>query len=416
MKGATMKTPVMTTTLFLVLLACLTAGAGDSPQFRGPNRDGVFGEQGLLKAWPEGGPSVAWIAKDLGKGYSTVSVVQGKIYTTGMLEDEMGYLFILGANGTVEKKIPYGKETQEKQAPGSRSTPTIDGNCAYLMSALGVLYCIDLAKGEKRWEVNVLERFGATNNMWNLAESVLVDGDRVICTPGGKDAVAAALNKMTGETVWATKGLDDRASYCSPVIVKHNDRRILLDETSTYILGADAGTGELLWTFEQKVPWDIHAVTPVYSDGLVYYTAGDAIGGGALQIAPDGKSVTSKWKSTDLDSLHHGVVLVDGYLYGTSSKRGRLVCVEMATGKTMWSTREIRECVVVAADGMLYTYEGPKSGIVSLVKAVPSGFERTGQFTVTEGATQHWPHPTIANGRLYIRHGDTLIAYDIAAK
>ncbi|MCX5758350.1 MAG: PQQ-like beta-propeller repeat protein [Candidatus Hydrogenedentes bacterium] len=345
-----------------------------------------------------------------------MSVVQGKIYTTGMLDNEMGHLFILNADGTIEKKIPYGKETTEKQAPGPRSTPTLDGDRLYLMSALGVLYCIDLGKGEKKWEVNVLERFNGSNNLWNLAESPLVDGNRVICTPGGKDAVVVALDKMTGETIWATKGLDDRASYCSPVIVAHNGRRILLDETSKYVLGVDADNGTLLWTFEQKVPWDIHAVTPVYKDGLVYYTAGDAIGGGALEIAPDGKSVTSKWTNRDLDSLHHGVVLVDGYLYGTSSKRGRLACVEMATGKTMWSAKEIKECVVVYADGMLYIYEGPKSGIVSLVKAVPTGFERTGQFNLTEGTDNHWAHPVIANGQMYIRHGDALIAYDVAAK
>ncbi len=415
MKGVKMKISTVVVSVLLLFLSCMSY-AGDSPQFRGPNRDGKFDEQGLLKAWPEGGPSVAWVAKGLGKGYSSVSVVRGKIYTTGMLEEEMGHLFILNTDGTIEKKIAYGKETTEKQAPGSRSTPTLDGDRLYLMSALGVLYCIDLAKGEKKWEVNVLERFNGSNIMWNLAESVLVDGNRVICTPGGKDAVVVALDKMSGETVWTTKGLDDKASYCSPVIAMHNGRRILLDETGKYILGVDADDGTLLWTFAQKVPWDIHAVTPLYKDGLVYYTAGDGLGGGALEIAPDGKSVTSKWTNRDLDSLHHGVVLVDGYLYGTSSKRGKLVCLEMAAGKTMWTAKEIKEGVVVYADGMLYVYEGPKSGIVSLVKAVPAGFERTGQFTLTEGTDNHWAHPVIANGRMYIRHGDALSAYDVAAK
>ncbi|HNR35160.1 MAG TPA: PQQ-like beta-propeller repeat protein [Candidatus Hydrogenedentes bacterium] len=410
-----MKTSAAVFSTVLLYISCM-AFAGDSPQFRGPNRDGKFDEQGLLKTWPEGGPSIAWIAQGLGRGYSSVSAVQGKLYTTGMLEGEIGHLFVLSADGTVEKKIPYGKETTNDQAPGSRSTPTLDGNRAYLMSALGMVYCIDLDTGAKRWEVNVLERFNGSNNLWNLAESVLIDGERVICTPGGKDAVVAALDKMTGETVWTTKGLEDRASYCSPVIANHHGRRILLAETSKYILGADAETGSLLWSFEQKVPWDIHAVPPVYSNGLVYYTAGDAVGGGALEMAPDGMSVTSKWTNRDLDSLHHGVVLVDGCLYGTSSKRGRLVCVEMATGRTLWSAKEIKECVVVYADGMLYTYEGPKTGIVSLVKAVPSGFERTGQFTVEQGTHQHWAHPTIAHGRLYIRHGDALIAYDVAEK
>lgn len=158
-------------------------------------------------------------------------------------------------------------------------------------------------------------------------------------------------------------------------------------------------------------------MTPLYKDGLLYYVGGDGAGGGALELSADGASVTPKWTDENLDCLHHGVVLVDGYLYGTGYRGGgKLVCLEMATGKLMWSTEENRIAAVVYADGMLYTYEGPKTGIVSLVKATPAGFERTGRFEVSEGAGQHWAHPTIANGRLYIRHGDVLVAYDVADK
>ena len=416
-KGAKMKT-VMTTlvTLTLVILGGMAYG-GESPQFRGPNRDGKFDEQGLLKAWPEGGPPVAWIAKGLGKGYSSASVMQGKIYVPGMVDDDNGVVFVLNAtDGTVERKIPYGKETDKKEAPGARSTPTLDGDRLYLMSALGVVYCLDLVKGEKKWEVNVFDRFHAENSMWHLAESVLIDGNRLICTPGGQDAVMAALDKMTGETLWTTKGLTDRTAYCSPVLITHQGRRILLNETGQNLFAANAETGALLWTYAHKTPWDIHAVMPIYSDGLVYYTGGDGVGGGALQLSPDGAAVTSKWTDQNLDCLHHGVVLVDGYLYGTGQKKGRLVCLEMATGKLMWLTKEIGEGVVVYADGMLYVYEGPKTGIISLVKATPTGFERTGKFSVTEGEDKHWAHPTLAGGRLYIRHGDALIAYNVSGK
>jgi outer membrane protein assembly factor BamB len=400
----------------LFLLAAAAAGAGDSPQFRGPNRDGRFDEQGLLKTWPENSPPVAWAAKGLGKGYSSASVVQGKIYVPGMLDDQNANIFVLNLDGTVERKIPYGKETLIEQAPGSRSTPTIDGNRLYIISGLGVVYCIDLTKGEKLWEANVFERFKGENSTWHLAESLLVDGDRVICTPGGPDATVVALNKMTGETIWATKGLSDKPSYCSSAIVDHKGRRILLTETAKLVVGIDAGTGALLWTYDHPTEYDIHAVTPIYKDGLVYFSGGYGSGGGALELSPDGASVTLKWADKNLDSQHHGVVLVDGYLYGTSHNKGQLVCLEMATGKLMWSTKEIKQGAVVYADGMLYVYEGPKSGIVSLVKAVPTGFERTGKFTVTEGADNHWAHPAIANGRLYIRHGDALIAYNISGK
>lgn len=400
----------------LLVIPAVIAGAGDSPQFGGPDRNGKFEEKGLMKAWPEGGPPVAWMAKGLGKGYSTISVVDGKIYLPTMLDGEMGHIFVLSLDGVIERKIPYGKETLNKQAPGSRSTPTIDGDRLYVLSALGGLYCIDLTKDEVMWEVNILERFKAKNITWDLAESVLIDGDRVICTPGGPDAGVVALNKMTGETVWATKGLNDKTSYCSANIIVHNGRRILLTELAKMVVGIDADTGALLWTHEHITKHDIHAVTPIYKDGLIYYTGGYGSGGGVLELSEDGSAVTSKWTDTNLDCQHHGVILVDGYLYGTGHSNSALMCLEMATGKIMWSTKEVRQGAVVYADGMLYVYEGPKSGIVDLVKPQPSGFERTGTFTLTEGTDKHWAHPVVAHGRLYIHRGDTLIAYDVTAK
>jgi len=397
----------------VVVLSGLAYG-GDSPQFRGPNRDGKFDEQGLLKAWPENGPPVAWVAKGIGYGYSSVDVVKGKIYVPGTSSDENGYIFVLSLDGAIEQKFLYGPETGDKQAPGARSTPAIDGDRLYMLSGLGVVYCMNLADGQKLWEVNILERFGGQNNSWNLAESLLVDGDRVICTPGGPDAGVVALNKTNGDTVWATKGLSDQASYCAPAIIDHKGRRLLLTETARMVVGIDAATGALLWTHEHITDYDIHAVTPIYHDGLVYFSGGYGSGGGALQLSDDGASVTLKWADKNLDCQHHGVVLVDGYLYGTGHKNGYLMCLEMATGKLMWTTKEVRQGVVVYADGMLYVYEGPKAGVVSLVKAVPTGFERTGSFKVTEGDKNHWAHPVVANGRLYIRHGDALIAYNVS--
>jgi outer membrane protein assembly factor BamB len=252
--------------------------------------------------------------------------------------------------------------------------------------------------------------------MWHLAESVLVDGDRVICTPGGKDAVFAALDKATGNTIWTTGGVDDNTSYCSAALATHGGRRLLLNNTAKYVVGADADTGALLWTFQHKTPWGIHAVTPLYKDGLVYYVGGEKAGGGVLELSPDGTSVTSKWASLDLDCLHYGIVLDNGYLYGTGEKNDYLMCVEMTTGKVAWSAKEVGQGATVYADGMLYVYEGPKAGIVDLVKADPAGFQRTGSFSVTEGNGKHWAHPAIANGRLYIRHGDALVAYNIGAR
>ncbi len=394
-------------------LAVASAMAGESPQFRGPNRDGKFDERGLMSIWPDGGPAKLWVAIGVGKGYSSASVTGGKIYVTGMREDEMGVLSIFDLTGTLLRTIPYGRETTESQAPGARSTPTLDGERAYFLSGLGVLYCVDLESGTLVWNVDTLERFGGQLPMWHIAESVLIDGDRVICTPGGTNGVLAALDKMTGETLWATTGLNDSASYCSPTIFTHHGKRTLTTATAGTILGADPDTGTLLWSFAHKGPYDIHGVTPIYQDGLLYYVAGDGFGGGALQLSEDGTSVTPVWEDKTLDCLHSGVVLVDGYLYGAGYKGGgKLACLEMATGKVMWTTEEVRQGGIVYADGMLYVYEGPKAGVVSLIKAQPDSFERVGSFTVSDGGDdKHWAHPTIANGVLYIRHGDALIAY-----
>lgn len=409
--------PLALLPLLFSLLACAAwaGGAGGAPQFRGPNRDGIFQEEGLLREWPEEGPELLWTAAGIGAGYSSATVADGKIFITGMTDGLEGTLSVLDLEGNPVRRVPYGKETDEAQAPGTRSTPTLDGGLLYLLTGPGVVCCIDPGAGLVLWRADLTERFGAKLPIWHFAESLLVDGDRVICTPGTEDALLAALDKNTGETLWTTKGPKDTASYCSPTIITHNGRRILTTATGRHIVGADPETGALLWAFEQKVPWDIHGVTPLYKNGLLYYAGGDGAGGGALALSPDGAEVSPVWTDTTLDPLHSGVVLLDGYLYGTGYKNGgRLVCLEMATGRVMWSTDEVTQGALIAADGMLFIYEGPKAGVVSLVKADPAGFTRTGKFSVTAGGRdKHWAHPAIADGRLYIRHGDTLSAYRI---
>lgn len=402
-----------------ITVATGAALAADSPQFRGADRTGVVQETGLLNQWPEAGPAELWTAEGLGKGYSSVSIAKGKVYVAGMNESQDGFISVINAaDGKVEKKLPYGKDVLNDQADGPRCTPTIDGDRLYQLSGTGVLYCIDLAQGKTAWEVNILDRFKAKNITWFLSESPLVDGDRVIVTPGGPDAGLAALNKMTGETIWATKGLSDAASYCSPIIFEHKGRRILTTETATMLVAADAATGALLWTHPHKTNYDIHGVTPVYKDGLLYYSGGYGSGGGCLELSADGSKFAVKWTDTTLDCQHHGVVQLDGYLYGTShqSGKGMLVCLEMATGKVMWTAKEVRQGDVIAAEGMLYVYEGPGSGIMDLVKASPQGFESKGRFKITKGTEKHWAHPAIANGVLYVRRGDALMAFDIKAK
>lgn len=403
----------------MVLVCTMGVGmavASDSPQFRGPNRDGKFPETGLMKSWPEGGPPVAWVKKGFGQGHGSVSVVGDTIYVPGKLDDGKGYIFAVDLDGTVIGKATYGPETDEKRSPGARSTPTIDGNRAYIMSGLGVVSCLDTRDGRLLWQVDTFSKFNAPQIRWHIAESVLVDGNLVICTPGAKNAALVAFNKMTGETVWRTEGFSDESAYCSPDIIEHGGKRIVLTMTAKYVVGVDVTNGKVLWKHEHETKYDVHGTTPVYEDGMIYYSAGYGSGGGMIELSDDGTSVTQKWTDMNVDCQHHGIVLKDGYIYATGQTKDnrKLWCLDLETGKVMWSTDEITQGVVEYADGMLYVYEGPKAGIVSIVKASPKGYERTGSFELTEGNSEHWAHPTIANGRMYLRRGDVVVAYDIA--
>ncbi len=402
---------------YLILAASTLVHASDALQFRGPDRDGQFTETGLLKSWPEGGPALAWQIDSIGMGYASVSVAGDTLYVPGLLNEDDGYLFALNKAGEEQWRLNYGKETTDKMAPGARSTLTIEGDRGYLISGLGVVYCFDLTTQKTLWEVDTLARFKGTQIQWAIAESPLVDDKYVYAMPGGPDASLVALDKKDGATVWASKGFSDASAYCSPNIIVHKGRRILVTMSAKYVVGADPDTGKVLWTYEHPDKYDIHASTPLYSDGMIYYVAGSKEGGGTLQLSDDGSEITPVWQDTEMDTFHGGVVLKEGYIYGTTHRSGReMMCLEFKTGKIVWRTSEISESALVYADGMLYAYEGPQKGIVSLVKATPDGFERTGQFAIEEGSAKHWAHPTIADGRLYIRRGEYLFAYDIAAK
>lgn len=401
---------------FAALIAVvLPSYATDATQFRGPNRDGIFEATGLLKAWPETGPPLLWTAEGLGEGYASATCAGGSIYVPGMTGDREGHLFVLDEDGNHLWNIAYGEETLDKFAPGSRSTVTIEDNRAYLVSGMGVVNCIDIEKRDIVWQVDMLKRFDGKMITWSIAESPLIYKDTLICTPGGPDASLAALDKMTGETVWSSKGLSDASAYCSPNVFTHGGRDIIATMTARYVAGVDAKTGEVLWTHEHPSQNDIHANTPVYHDGMVYFAAGSESGSGALALSADGTEATVVWKDTTLDCFHGGFVEHEGYVYGTTHRSGKeMICQDLATGKIMWRSEEVTEGAIVFAEGMLYIYEGPKAGVVHLVEATPKQFNRTGMFSITEGSAKHWAHPTIANGTLYIRRGEFLFAYNIS--
>ena len=379
-------------------------------QWRGPNRDGKSAEVGLLKAWPEAGPTLLWGVKGLGAGYSTVSIAKGRIYTTGMQqEDGKGVLFAHDLEGNLLWQARCGSDWQGSY-PGARSIPTVDGDRVYVMSGTGTIVCFDSRSGERKWAVDTVATFGGESPKFGYAESVLIDGEKVICSPGGEDATLVALNKFTGETVWTTKGFSDLSAYCSPILAENESGRWIVTMTETSIAGINARTGAVAWKVPHQALEGIHPNTPIYHDGAVYATSGYGTGGELVRPSADWTSATQVWADTTLDCHHGGVVLLDGYIYGTDSG-GIWHCLEWSSGETAIKERVIGKGSLTHADGMFYVYA--ENGTVGLVQPSPQGSTVVSTFRITEGTGEHWAHPVVADGRLYIRHGDALMAYDV---
>ncbi|MHC4184727.1 MAG: outer membrane protein assembly factor BamB family protein [Planctomycetota bacterium] len=403
--------------LLVALLACHTCLADDWPQFRGPNRDGKSAETGLLKIWPEDGPTLLWFVEGLGGGFSSVAVADGYVYTTGMVGDErQGVVSTFDLEGGPKWKKPYGPEWSGSH-PGARTTPTVDGDRVYVISGYGNLVCFDAGSGDRKWQVDVLKRFGGKNLNWGISESVLIVDDKVICTPGGEDACVVALNKLSGETVWKSKGLSDLSAHCSPVLVETGGRKAVITVTAQHIVGIDAQNGKVLWKYLNKLhkgkPRHVNPNTPVYLDGALYVTS-RFVGGVKLKVLEGGAGVSGVseiWWDQQLDPHHGGVVLVDGYVHGTDSKAEEWMCLDWETGQIRYESKLVGKGSVVYADGMLYCYG--QDGGLALVRPTRTGYETVSSFDVVRGTGEHWAHPAISDGRLYVRHGDTLMVFNI---
>lgn len=409
-----------TATAIIILLYIQPVSADDWPQFRGPNRDGKSSETGLLQKWPKQGPTLLWSSDRIGTGYSSPAIANGTIYITGIIKKQ-GVLSAFDLKGNLKWQTNYGSEWT-RSIPGVRCIPTVNDDHVYVISGTANVVCFDAKTGRQIWSVDTIETFGAKFGPWGVAESPLIDGDNMICTPGGKTATIAALNKMTGKTVWTCKIEDQKSCCCSPILINRGDRRIIVTMLEDYTVGVDAQTGKLLFKdthaeYLQKET-SINPVTPVYRDGMIYTTSGYDDGGAMLKLSADGDSIERIWTDTNLDCHHGGVVLVDGHIYGSnwySIFDGDWVCIDWNTGKEMYTHKWICKGSIIYADGMLYCYE-EEDGNLALVKPSPNKFDIVSSFAITLGKGKHWAHPAISDSVLYMRHGEVLMAYDIAQK
>ena len=412
-----MKRTILTVAAGVLLSSALAALAADWTQFRGPNRDGKSGETGLLKSWPAGGPKQLWTSKvNVGTGFSSMSIANGAIYTTGLI-DGQETMFALDLKGKLKWKAAYGPGFS-KFPPSTRTTPTVDGEYLYVMSSMGKAVCVKASDGKEKWSVDTAEKFGGKNLRWGIAESILIVDDKAICTPGGPGATMVALDKLTGKTIWRTKSLSDISAYCSPILIKDAKKNLIVTMTGENVIGVSPASGKVLWKYPYRGRCQAHAVSPTYSDGQIFITSGYGDGAVMLKLSPDGKSVKVAWKDKDYDTHHGGVILVDGNVYGTTwngNSTGNWICADWKTGKIKFNTSWKCKGSMVFAEGMLYCYE-EKGGTIGLVKASPDGFKVISSFKVTEGEGKHWAHPVVSGGVLYVRHGSALMAYDVKGK
>jgi outer membrane protein assembly factor BamB len=396
-------------TVIILVLLPLLAYPQNPTKWRGPNRNGYYNETGLLKEWPAGGPEILWQYDKLGEGYSSPAFGNGRIYISGM-EDQTGYVYALEQDGRLIWKTPYGKEWL-KSYPGSRGTPVIDEDRLFILSGMGRLSCFSANSGQLLWTKDLFTEFGGRNSEWGLAETVVIYGEKLICTPGGRIHNIIALNKMNGELIWTSKGMGEISAYCTPLLVKIDDRNLLITHTAKNIIGVDADDGEFLWNYPHVNIYDIHPNTPLYHDGQVFCFSGYGKGGVMLRLNEDGSKVTKMWFCETMDSRIGGAVYMDGYLYGSGDKSREWQCIDWSSGRMRYDSKEIGNGVVIAAEGLLYIYS--QRGELALVKPGPSSFEIISETRISTGSGQHWAHPVIDNGRLFIRHGNALIAYKI---
>ena len=409
------------------VLALIAAGtvakADDWTQWRGPKRDGVSLEKGLLKAWPKEGPKLAWQVKDIGSGYSTPVVVGSRLYVLSNegLENE----FVRAYSAASGKLIwstrlgAVGNPKQQPSYPAARSTATVDGKVLYALGSDGDLACVDVSTGKALWTKSLRNDFGGAPGVWAYSESPLVDGNKLIVTPGGESASIVALDKKTGATLWKSAIPGEKAaSYASAIAVEIGGVRQYVQYLSKGVVGVEAATGKLLWRYDKTLDtrFGMHSLTPVVSANMIY--SGAAAGGGVAKLtaAAGSFSVDSAYVERKAPNGLGGAVRLGEFLYGTSGPV--LLCTEFATGKVRWEERGIGAGAVCAADGLLFVHG--ENGEVALVEATPEGYKEKGRFAPPaqpdRGQSKAWAHPIIANGKLYIRDLNCLWCYDIKAR
>ena len=404
-------TRVLLPAIVLLALAhqALAQSGANWPQWRGPNRDGISKETGLLKQWPAEGPPLVWKASGAGGGYSSFSVANGKLYTMGLRGDREFVIAFDVATGKEAWSTAHGGAFRNDRGDGPRGTPTVDGDRVYALGGDGDLSALDARSGKIIWSKNVLKQFGGSNITWGISESPLVLGNKVLVNAGGPGASIVALNKTDGALIW--KSQSDKAGYSSAIPLELNGTTQVVFFTGQRAVGLDAKDGRLLWEYGRPSNRVANIATPIARANRVFISSDYGTGGGVVEIGGD-NSAKEIWFTQDMRNHHSSSVLIGDYLYGFSS--AILTAMRFDTGEIAWRDRSVGKGSLVFADGNLYAFS--ENGVVGLIEATPTGYKEKGRFRIAQGNLPTWTHPVVVGGRLYIRDQDTIYAYDVRQK
>jgi outer membrane protein assembly factor BamB len=397
--------------LFLLFLASAAMAQSNAnwPQWRGPNRDGISKETGLLKQWPAQGPSLVWKATGAGRGYSSFSIANGRLFTMGVRGDREFVVAFDVATGKEAWATPHGSVFRNDRGDGPRGTPTTDGDRLYALGANGDLSCLEARTGRVVWTKNVLRAFGGSNITWGISESPLVIGNKVLVNPGGPGASIVALNKSDGSVIW--KSQSDGAGYSSAIPAEINGVTQVVFFTSERAVGLDLRDGRLLWEYGRPSNNVANVATPIARANRVFISSDYGTGGGVVEIKADGKA-QEIYFTKEMRNHHSSSVLVGDHLYGFSS--AILTAMKFDTGEIAWRNRSVGKGSLVYADGRLYCFS--ENGVMGLVEATPTGYVERGRFRIPQDSLPTWTHPVVAGGRLYLRDQDTIYAFDVREK
>ena len=393
--------------LFAFLIS--TNPGDDWPQWRGPQRDGLSRETGLLSSWPPGGPPLVWKASGLGAGYSTVTVQGGRIFTLGSAGD-IEYLIAIDARtGKEVWRTRIGRRFQNDRGDGPRGAPTVDGTRVYALGGNGDLACVEAATGTVVWHVNLLSRFSAGTLGWGISESPLVLSDRVLVNAGGRGSSLVALDKEDGSTIWATES--DEAGYSSAVVADIRGVRQAIFFTGERVVGVRVDNGALLWSYRRVSNRTANVATPIVRGNFVFVSSDYGTGCALLEIQGDASGMTARevYFHQDMKNHHSSSVLVDDTLFGFSSSI--LTALDFASGELLWRDRSVGKGSLVVADGRLYLFS--ENGVAGLAEATRAGYQERGRFEIQRSGSPTWSHPVVANARLYLRDQDALYCYDV---